>query len=672
MPSHTFAIAASLSLTAAVASSLIFAEPPAQPAQATPAAETAAAAGTAAIKRARDAYAAITSYADRTQIEYTYHPTGHSASDWTASLKTHFVAPSSISVISETEGIITNGEELYKLLMDERRYTREPMPSEYESSIYARDLPSGGLTLGPIVAILLRQNNPDNLLRIIQEVTHAESGERDGTRGLLVRASGSLDPDGTVDAPVTLEMFFRDEDGLLTYLSLDATEGYNQGPRPEWERVAWSYNISDIETSIDIPAKTFAPPDTFKETDDLRPQPRAAASRSSQMLLIGQPAPAIEGKDHLGDPLSLADFEGQVVVLDFWAMWCAPCVAALPHVQSLHERFEGKPVAILGINLDRTDPTRVAAFAEERGITFRHYMDDGAVGEAYKVRGIPAMVIIDKNGIIQDVSSGFPAGKQDIVASQIEKLLEGKNLRTEEELADIRRRLEEEQNRPRLAYSSQDEERLEMSPFRNARSHYSRHMSMVMDVDGKPGMEVIAPGNEGDFEILDSAGESVRRITLQGVGRNRIGDLAPVFIDGKRHWIVAISGRTETLIGFYSDTGRELWTYHPEFLPGTFVQAMVASGDLTGDGQPEIVVGMSATGYGEDSRLDFSEENRAGALIVLSRDGERLAQRATDAIDFLFVGQPTKSGVRAPILYSVRGRLARMHYTPGDLEAATP
>ena len=88
-----------------------------------------------------------------------------------------------------------------------------------------------------------------------------------------------------------------------------------------------------------------------------------AALFEARNLGIGQVAPEITGDDIEGVSLKLSDYRGKVVVLSFWATWCGPCMAMVPHERSLVKRMEGKPFALLGFN---GDDDRSAANAAAR------------------------------------------------------------------------------------------------------------------------------------------------------------------------------------------------------------------------------------------------------------------------------------------------------------------
>lgn len=118
-------------------------------------------------------------------------------------------------------------------------------------------------------------------------------------------------------------------------------------------------------------------------------------------LLVGFPAPDFETVDSDDHPVSLGRLRGSIVVLDFWAGWCGPCITELPMLKGIVEEFADDGVILLGINLDRSHAEFVAAVAEH-GIDYRQVYDgpDGPINTLYRIEGIPMTYIIDREGVI--------------------------------------------------------------------------------------------------------------------------------------------------------------------------------------------------------------------------------------------------------------------------------
>jgi thiol-disulfide isomerase/thioredoxin len=120
-------------------------------------------------------------------------------------------------------------------------------------------------------------------------------------------------------------------------------------------------------------------------------------------LAVGQPAPDIIGEDLAGQPMKLSEFRGRVVVVNFWATWCGPCMALVPHERELVKRLAGKPFILVGVNGDEErDKARQAEKREK--MTWRSWWDggkEGATANRWNVRGWPAIYVIDRQGIIR-------------------------------------------------------------------------------------------------------------------------------------------------------------------------------------------------------------------------------------------------------------------------------
>ncbi len=135
---------------------------------------------------------------------------------------------------------------------------------------------------------------------------------------------------------------------------------------------------------------------------------------------VGQPAPDFSLKNLEGETISLDQFRGKVVFLNFWATWCVPCREEMPLLQQFARENDGSAV-VLGINLD--EPAgQVASFTTDAGITFPILLDTGSeVVTRYAIRGYPTTVVVDSDGIIQAIHIGSLT--QSTLADFLEQLI---------------------------------------------------------------------------------------------------------------------------------------------------------------------------------------------------------------------------------------------------------
>jgi thiol-disulfide isomerase/thioredoxin len=122
---------------------------------------------------------------------------------------------------------------------------------------------------------------------------------------------------------------------------------------------------------------------------------------------VGAPAPAftLQGMD--GAPLSLAQFKGKTVYLDFWASWCGPCRKSFPWMNAMQERYGGSRFAVVAVNVD-ADAKLGREFIAAHPAAFAVAFDPaGATPQAYRIKGMPSSVLVGPDGRVLAVHTGF-------------------------------------------------------------------------------------------------------------------------------------------------------------------------------------------------------------------------------------------------------------------------
>jgi peroxiredoxin len=108
-----------------------------------------------------------------------------------------------------------------------------------------------------------------------------------------------------------------------------------------------------------------------------------------------------------GEPITLAALRGKVVWLNFWASWCPPCQQETPILRSMSEAYRDRGLEIVGISVQETTPSDVAAYAERYRLRYTIGFDgSGHVLRAYRVFALPTQFFLDTEGVIRDVVAG--------------------------------------------------------------------------------------------------------------------------------------------------------------------------------------------------------------------------------------------------------------------------
>lgn len=127
------------------------------------------------------------------------------------------------------------------------------------------------------------------------------------------------------------------------------------------------------------------------------------AKKVQESLVVGAKFPDFEEKDLAGKPLSIANYKGKVVLLDFWATWCGPCVGELPNVLKTYEQYHAKGFEIIGISLDQ-DEDALKSFIKKKNMPWVQYFDGKGWGSKlagkYGITSIPATFLLDGEGKI--------------------------------------------------------------------------------------------------------------------------------------------------------------------------------------------------------------------------------------------------------------------------------
>lgn len=168
------------------------------------------------------------------------------------------------------------------------------------------------------------------------------------------------------------------------------------------KRVTWLVGVlAVVAAAAAIGIWVLGPGPTPTASDD-------AGSTTSDLNVapeVGARAPSFTLPTLDGEEVSLADYEGQPVILDFWASWCPNCNQTAPHLTRFHQETED--VAVIGINMGvRESEAEIRGHVSEHGIDYPIALDDGSVTETFRVTATSTYIFIDANGVIREIKSG--------------------------------------------------------------------------------------------------------------------------------------------------------------------------------------------------------------------------------------------------------------------------
>lgn len=643
----------------------------------------------AILQRAIDKYRSLNSYSDTLHIRYDYlNEDGDPLPAPEMRATVRLARPRSFRIQTEQGAAICDGTTLWLHDANAGEYTSEPAPQRPDLNELRAAAPGLMLLEHPLAHLFFDPTNPTALLKdldAIESITPETRGSEPGHRITGRGSPGDMGFGEDTTCPITL--WISERTGLLGEITYDLTEVTRRMyeemasedqdfPFPKIKRATVAITLEDAQANPDLPADafTFKPGPEDQQVAELTPP--WAIDSFDQQLLVGHPAPDFEGTLLDGSSFKLSDLRGKVVLLDFWATWCGPCVQAIPHIQKIAETFADKPVAVVGMNRDNQgSEDHIRRFLEKKKITFPQFLDfEGAAAEAYGVTGIPCTVLIDARGIVQHVSVGFMPGHEKDLTEHIETLLAGKDLFDPA-------RVSAEPPRPGSDARDADDARIASPDNLNPETlvpgerlagvqYLNQYNMRRFDLDGDGRDEVICPDMNGSgIVVLSADGASVTKIKLRGGKRSEsIQSAEPIRHAGEVHWLITRTAWTgdqsRSSISLHAPDGAALWTFAPEIPEKGSCNLQAAAADLTGDGVPEIVLGITTFKMRKTGSNTYMHEQQSASLAILDWSGNLLAQRRVgQSINFLMICDPASPNDPRHILVGA-DRVRRFAYNP--------
>jgi thiol-disulfide isomerase/thioredoxin len=152
--------------------------------------------------------------------------------------------------------------------------------------------------------------------------------------------------------------------------------------------------------------------------------PAASSEDEQPEPLKGKPAPAFTLVTLDGKKVSLSDYKGRPVLVNFWATWCAPCKLEMPWFEEFRTKYQGQGFEILGIAEDDAGKDEIEKAVKKINVSYPILLTDGKVAPAYGgVDYLPQSFYVDRNGVVEKETSGL--GSKDEIEANIKSLLDG-------------------------------------------------------------------------------------------------------------------------------------------------------------------------------------------------------------------------------------------------------
>ncbi len=136
------------------------------------------------------------------------------------------------------------------------------------------------------------------------------------------------------------------------------------------------------------------------------------------------PAPDFTLKSHSGENIKLSELRGDVVMINFWASWCVPCLQEMPALEKIHQRYKDLGFTLLGVNVEQ-DISEAKAYLKKVNVSFPILFDlNNQVSNEYEISGMPTTYLVDRDGNLRKLYIGYqPGTSEEVYMREIKTLL---------------------------------------------------------------------------------------------------------------------------------------------------------------------------------------------------------------------------------------------------------
>lgn len=318
--------------------------------------------------------------------------------------------------------LVSNGKTLSTTISQLKKYTEADAPDSIDA--LNNDPIISNLLRGMLITDLLAADPYKSLMDGVKSAKYSGSEQVEG-----VKAHHLLFSQDQFDWEIWIA---ADGDPVIKKARLEPATGRakipGQGGMKNLE-VVTTFKNWQIDRPIAADTFVFKAPAGAQKADSLFGElGGGAGSKPESSPLLGKPAPKVQLKLLDGGNFQLEDHhDKEVVMMDFWATWCPPCVQELPILADVAKAYKDKGVAFRAIN-EQEQPAKIRDFLKSKNLDITVALDSaGEIGKAYGADAIPMLVLIDKKGIVKSVHIGYSPGIKKTLQKELDALLAGKD-----------------------------------------------------------------------------------------------------------------------------------------------------------------------------------------------------------------------------------------------------